>query len=53
MKRAKKLVGRRFIVPVVVDADYQGDPNRYENLIDEFPTSRRSTSVARPAASRT
>jgi hypothetical protein len=29
-------VGRRFIVPVVVDSDYSGDPSRYRQIPDEF-----------------
>jgi hypothetical protein len=37
LERSKKIVGRRFIVPIVVDKDYQGDLGRYESLIDEFP----------------
>jgi hypothetical protein len=37
IERAKKIVGRRFIVPIAVDQDYQGDPRRYQALIDEFP----------------
>ena len=35
--RSKKIVGRRFIVPIVVDPDYQGDLRRYDNLVNEFP----------------
>jgi hypothetical protein len=37
LERSKKIVGRRFIVPIVVDTDYQGDLRRYGSLIDEFP----------------
>jgi hypothetical protein len=37
IERSKKIVGRRFIVPIIVDADYQGDLGRYERLIDQFP----------------
>jgi hypothetical protein len=37
VERSKKIVGRRFIVPIVVDADYQGDLRRYDKLVDEFP----------------
>jgi hypothetical protein len=37
LERSKKIVGRRFIVPIVVDADYRGDLQRYQNLVDEFP----------------
>lgn len=28
--------GRRFIVPVVVDNDYKGDPSKYRQIPDEF-----------------
>ena len=27
---------RRFIVPVVVDEDYEGDPSRFGNLPEDF-----------------
>ena len=37
LERSKMIVGRKFIVPVVVDADYQGDLRRYGLLMDEFP----------------
>jgi hypothetical protein len=37
LERSKKIVGRKFIVPVVVDADYQGNLERYQGLVDEFP----------------
>jgi len=37
LERSKKIVGRRFIVPIVVDSDYQGRLDRYQSLIDEFP----------------
>jgi hypothetical protein len=37
LDRSKKIVGRKFIVPIVIDSDYQGDISRYETLIDEFP----------------
>ncbi|HJZ74373.1 MAG TPA: toll/interleukin-1 receptor domain-containing protein [Vicinamibacterales bacterium] len=37
LERAKKIVGRRFIVPIVVDSDYHGDVGRYGSLLDEFP----------------
>ena len=40
MERSKKIVGRKFIIPVVVDADYQGDLQRYQSLVDEFPAFR-------------
>ena len=32
LKRADGIVGRRFIVPVVIDADYDGNPERYQKL---------------------
>jgi len=37
VERSKKIVGRKFIIPVVVDTDYRGDLQRYQRLIDEFP----------------
>jgi len=37
LDRSKKIVGRKFVVPVVVDADYQGDLQRYQSLVDAFP----------------
>src|SRR5262249_995144 len=37
LERSKKIVGRKFIVPIVVDSDYKGDLGRYRNLVDEFP----------------
>src|SRR5262245_42132345 len=40
LERSKKIVGRRFIVPVVVDPDYQGDLQRYQSLVDNFPALR-------------
>jgi hypothetical protein len=40
IERARKIVGRKFIVPVVVDPDYQGDLQRYQALMDNFPAFR-------------
>jgi len=37
LERSKKIRGRKFIVPIVVDTDYQGDIARYQSLVDEFP----------------
>jgi hypothetical protein len=37
LERSKKIVGRKFIVPIVVDPDYKGDMQRYGTLLDEFP----------------
>jgi TIR domain len=37
VERSKKIVGRKFILPVVVDADYKGNLERYQCLVDEFP----------------
>jgi TIR domain/SIR2-like domain len=37
IERSKKIIGRNFIVPVVIDADYTGNLDRYRALIDEFP----------------
>jgi TIR domain/SIR2-like domain len=35
--RAKRIVGRKFILPVVVDPDYGSDADRYRSLVDAFP----------------
>ena len=35
-ERARSMLGRRFIVPVVVDEDYDGDPRRFERIPDAF-----------------
>jgi hypothetical protein len=40
IERSKKIIGRRFIVPIVVDSDYGGDLGRYQQLVDEFPAFR-------------
>ena len=29
-------MGRRFIVPVVIDEDYDGDPSRYRQIPEDF-----------------
>jgi hypothetical protein len=34
--RAESIMGRRFIVPVVIDADYTGDAGRYQRIPPEF-----------------
>ena len=34
--RSRSIMGRRFIVPVIVDDDYAGDPSRYKNFPDAF-----------------
>jgi TIR domain len=34
--RARSILGRHFIVPVIVDEDYQGDPSRYRKFPDDF-----------------
>ena len=34
--RADRIMGHRFIVPVIVDADYEGDPSRYRQFPPEF-----------------
>jgi hypothetical protein len=36
VERSLSIMGRRFIVPVVVDEDYAGDPNRYRRMPDAF-----------------
>jgi hypothetical protein len=40
IERSKKVIGRKFIVPIVVDPDFQNDMGRYVNLIDNFPSFR-------------
>ena len=34
--RSRSILGHRFIVPVIVDEDYEGDPSRYRQIPDEF-----------------
>ena len=34
--RARSIPSRRFIVPVVIDDDYDGDPSRYRQMPDGF-----------------
>jgi hypothetical protein len=34
--RSRSVLGRRFIVPVIVDNDYAGDPSRYKKFPPEF-----------------
>ena len=34
--RSLSIMGRRFIVPVVIDEDYAGDPSRYRRIPDAF-----------------
>jgi hypothetical protein len=34
--RARGIPSRRFIVPVVADPDYDGNPGRYRQLPEEF-----------------
>ena len=38
VERSKKIVGRKFIVPVVIDGDFNGDFGRYTGLLDAFPS---------------
>ena len=38
VERSKKIVGRKFIFPIVVDGDYSGDVRRYAGLLDAFPS---------------
>lgn len=37
-ERSKRIEGRKFIVPVVIDPDYSGDMGRYRLLPDRFKT---------------
>ena len=34
----RSIPSRRFIVPVVVDDDYDGDPSQYQQMPDAFKT---------------
>jgi len=36
IKRARRFLNRRFIVPIVVDTDYEGNPGRYRQVPEEF-----------------
>lgn len=36
VERARSIPRRRFIVPVIVDDDYDGDPSRYQQIPDDF-----------------
>ena len=36
VERSLSIMNRHFIVPVIVDEDYQGDPSRYHNFPHEF-----------------
>ena len=36
VERSRSIPRRRFIVPVIVDDDYAGDPSRYRQIPDEF-----------------
>ena len=36
VNRAQSIMGRSFIVPVVIDEDYAGDASRYRRIPDEF-----------------
>jgi hypothetical protein len=40
VERAKRVVKRKFIVPIAIDADYNNDLDRYKSLLDEFPSFR-------------
>jgi hypothetical protein len=36
LDRSRSIMGRRFIVPVIIDEDYEGDPSRYRRVPDDF-----------------
>ena len=36
VNRSRSIPRRRFIVPVVIDEDYEGDPSRYRQIPDDF-----------------
>jgi hypothetical protein len=38
IERSKKIVGRDFIMPVVVDPEFAGSLDRYRILLDAFPS---------------
>jgi len=42
IKRAESLPpgGRKFLIPVVVDADYDGNPSRYRQVFEEFTAAQ-------------
>ena len=37
ISRAERIVGRKFIIPVVIDSDFSGGLTPYQTLLDEFP----------------
>jgi hypothetical protein len=44
LERARGIIGRDFIIPVVIDADAtRADPDRYPKLMEAFPEFRRFT----------
>ena len=36
VNRSRSIPSRRFIVPVVIDDDYEGDPSRFRQIPDDF-----------------
>ena len=36
LDRSRSIMGRPFIVPVVIDEDYDGDPSRYRRIPEDF-----------------
>ena len=36
IERSRSIMGRRFIVPVVIDDDYDGNASRYRQIPDGF-----------------
>ena len=36
IERSRAISNRQFIVPVIVDDDYEGDPRRYRHIPDDF-----------------
>jgi len=36
VERSRSIMGRRFIVPVVIDSDYHGDASRYKRIPEAF-----------------
>jgi hypothetical protein len=35
-ERSRSILGRRFIVPVIIDGDYDGDASRYRRMPEDF-----------------
>jgi TIR domain len=49
ISRAEKIVGRKFIIPVVIDTEFSGALTPYQSLLSEFPELDRYNFGAAPA----